>query len=161
MKVEPSKEHHWLSKLVGEWTFETEVVTGPDQPPAKGTGTERVRSLGGLWTLGEGSGEMPGDGGIAHSVMTLGYDPQRRRFVGTFIASMMTHLWLYEGSLDAAAGRVLTLNTEGPSWNGDGTAKYKDVIEFLTDDHRTLTSRMLGEGGQWHEFMRAHYRRRK
>lgn len=26
---------------------------------------------------------------------------------------MMTHLWIYEGSLDQA-GRVLTLDTEGP-----------------------------------------------
>ena len=159
MKVEPTKEHRWLSKLLGEWTFETEVVMAPGQPAVKGIGTERVRSLGGVWTLAEGSGEMPDGGGVAHSVMTLGFDPQRGRFVGTFIASMMTHLWRYDGSLDAA-GRVLTLDTEGPSWTGDGTAKYKDIIEIVSDDHRTLTSRMLGDDGQWHEFMKAHYRRK-
>ena len=73
---------------------------------------------------------------------------------------MMTHLWRYDGSLDAA-GRILTLDTEGPSWTGDGTAKYKDIIEIVSDDHRTLTSRMLGDDGQWNEFMKAHYRRVK
>ena len=67
MKVERTKEHEWLAKLVGDWTFETEAVMGPGQPPVKGTGTERVRSLGGLWIVGEGSGEMPGDGGTAQS----------------------------------------------------------------------------------------------
>jgi hypothetical protein len=104
---------------------------------------------------------MPG-GGTAKTIMTLGYDPQKQRFVGTFIGSMMTYLWVYEGSLDAA-GKVLTLDAEGPSFapGAQGMAKYKDAIEFLTDDHRTLTSRMLGPDGQWQEFMTAHYRRRK
>ena len=43
---------------------------------------------------------------------------------------MMTHLWVYDGALDAA-GKVLTLDAEGPSFTGDGTtAKYQDVIEI-------------------------------
>jgi len=33
--------------------------------------------------------EMP-DGGTGKTVMTLGYDPQNNRYVGTFIGSMMT-----------------------------------------------------------------------
>ena len=40
-------------------------------------------------------------------------------------------------------------------------AKYQDVIEFKSDDHRVLTSRTLGDDGQWREFMTAHYRRKK
>jgi hypothetical protein len=38
-------------------------------------------------------------------------------------------------------------------------AKYQDIIEFITPDHRTLTSRMQSEDGAWHQFMFAHYRR--
>ncbi len=46
------------------------------------------------------SGEMP-DGSTSRSIMTLGLiDPQQKRFVGTFIASMMTHLWVYNGAFD-------------------------------------------------------------
>ena len=119
-----------------------------------------MRSLGGLWVLCEGRGEMPG-GGAATTIMTLGYDPVKKRFVGTFIASMMTHLWLYEGELDPA-GNVLTLDTEGPSFTAEGKmAKYKDVIELKSDDHRVLTSSFLGDDGKWHEFMTANYRRTK
>jgi hypothetical protein len=125
----------------------------------KNTGRETVRSLGGLWTIGEGSGESP-DGGNCDSIMTLGFDPQTKRFVGTFIASMMTHLWPYNGTLDAT-GKVLTLDSEGPSFAGDGTmAKYQDIIEFLSDNHRTLSSQFLGPDGQWVPFMKAHYRRK-
>ena len=155
---EPQKQHAWLHKLVGEWTFEGNCVMGPDQPPMKNTGSESVRSLGGLWTVGEGSGDMP-DGKPMKSIMTLGYDPQKERFVGTFVASMMTHLWLYDGELDAA-GRVLTLNAEGPGMSGDGKmAKYQDVITMQSNDHRILTARVQGDDGKWTEFMTAHYRR--
>lgn len=163
MKTESQKEHQWLQKLVGEWTYETEVLMGIDQPPEKSTGTESVRclghsescSLGGLWVLAEGQGEMPGCG-TATTMMTLGYDPQKQSFVGTWIGSMMTHLWVYDGELDASKN-VLTLNSEGPSMSGEGLAKYRDVIEFKSDDHRVLTSHALNNDGQWHGFMTANY----
>lgn len=156
---EPQKEHEWLHKLVGDWTCEMECSMGPDQPPMKSTGTESVRSLGGLWTIGEGTGDAP-DGTPVKSIMTLGYDPQKQKFVGTFVASMMTHLWSYEGTLDGS-GKILTLDTEGPSFTGDGgMSRYQDIIEFVSDDHRTLKSRMPGEDGKWIQFMTAHYKRK-
>lgn len=156
----PQKEHQWLQRLVGEWTFEGECSMGPDQPPMKSTGSEVVRSLGGMWTIGDGQGEMPDGGGICQSIMTLGYDPQKKRFVGSFIASVMTRLWIYDGSLDEAE-KVLTLDTEGPKFTGEGLAKYQDIIDFVSDDQRTLSSQILGDDGQWQPFMKAHYRRKK
>lgn len=39
--------------------------------------------------------------------------------------------------------------------------KYRDVIELVSDDHRTLTSHVLGDDGTWRKFMTAHYRRTK
>ena len=159
MMAEPTKEHRWLQRLVGEWSFEGECMMGPDQPPMKSTGNCVTRSLGGLWTLNEGSGEMPG-GGMMSSIITLGYDPAKEKFVGTFVASMMTHLWLYEGSLDAS-GRVLTLDAEGPSMAGDGTmAKYQDIVTVENDNHWILSSQAQGPDGQWMKFMTAHYRRK-
>nr|WP_223257475.1 DUF1579 family protein [Phormidesmis priestleyi] len=26
MNIKPQKEHHWLQKLVGEWTYETDAI---------------------------------------------------------------------------------------------------------------------------------------
>jgi len=157
--VEPQMEHHWLHKLIGEWTYENESVMAPGEPPVKFTGTETVRSLGGLWVLCEGQGSMPG-GGTASLMFTLGYDTSRKRFVGTFIGSMMTNLWVYDGQLDAA-GKVLTLDTEGPSFTAtDKLAKYKDIFEMKSDDHRVLTSNVQGDDGKWQCFMTANYYRK-
>jgi uncharacterized protein DUF1579 len=163
MKVEPQKEHKWLERLVGTWNYESDSDMGPGQPPSKFSGTEVVRTLGFVWVICEGKGEMPG-GGTGLTVMTLGYDTPKKRFVGTFIGSMMTHLWIYDGALDAG-GTKLVLDSEGPSFAPDappGTmAKYKDTIEFKSDNERTLSSSYLGPDGKWHSFMTASYKRVK
>lgn len=163
MQAAPQEEHLWLQQLVGEWTAEAEMTTVPGGPPETCKSTESVRSLGGIWILAEGRGEMPG-GGSATMLMTLGYDPGKKRYVGTWIGSMMTHLWIYDGELDAS-GRILTLNSEGPDMSPGAVpgrlARYKDVIEIKAADHRILTSHLLGEDGKWQQFMTAHYRRTK
>ncbi len=160
MQAEPQKEHQWLQKLVGNWTCETEANMGADRPPEKTTGTESVRSLGGLWVLAEGQGEMPGCG-KAITMMTIGYDPQKQRYIGSWVGSMMSYLWLYDGELDAAKN-VLILNSEGPSMTDEGKiGKYRDVIEFESDDRRVMTSHFLGDDGQWHQFMTVDYQRQK
>ncbi len=159
-KPEPTKEHEWLRQLVGEWTFEHDSPAAPGEMPQKYTGTESVRMVGDVWVVSELRGQVP-DGGVSTSLMTLGYDPQKQRFVGTFVASMMTNLWAYEGVLDAA-GKVLTLDTLGPTFTGNGQmAKYQDIFELKSDGHRVLRSQMLGDDGKWHEFMTAHYRRER
>lgn len=104
--------------------------------------------------------EMPG-AGEGTMLTTLGYDPRRGRFVGTWVGSMMDFMWVYEGELDAS-GRILTLSTEGPEFGVEGKmAKYRDVHEFKSSDHRVLTAWKLGDDGEWRQFMRADYRRKK
>ena len=158
MQAEPQKQHQWLQQLVGEWTYESDCAMGPDQPNAKFRGSETVRSLGGLWVLGEGQGEMPG-GGTGRMLITIGYDPQKGRFVGTWIGSMMTNLWVYDGFLDDA-GSVLTLEAKGPSFADPAKIEtYRDIIEIKSENQRVLTSNMRGEDGVWRPFMTATYTR--
>ena len=159
INAKPEKQHRWLEKLLGDWTYESLVPAQAGQPAWKATGTESVRSIGGLWIQAEGRGEMPG-AGPATTVMTLGYDTRKKRYVGSWIGSMMTYLWVYDGELDAAE-RVLTLNSEGPSMADDGTmSAYQDVIEFLSSDRRTLTGRVRDPNGTWQQFMTTEYHRK-
>lgn len=158
MMATPQKEHEWLQKLVGEWRVQGEANMGPDQPPERFESLETVRSIGGLWTVAEQRGQMP-DGSDSVMITTLGYDPGRGRYVGTFIASMMTQLWIYEGTVDAS-GKVLTLNTEGPDMTGK-LIPMQDIMSVEDENHRTLRSVMQTESGEWREIMVAHYERVK
>jgi hypothetical protein len=40
MNTKPQKEHEWLHKLVGEWTFEVEAKMEPGCAPGHFTGPE-------------------------------------------------------------------------------------------------------------------------
>jgi hypothetical protein len=158
MQQEPGKTHEWLARLVGEWTWEMDA-SGPDGTPMKESGSESVRLLGGAWALCEAR-DHSGSTGMT-SLMTLGYDPETQRFKGTFIGTMMTHIWIYDGQLDASGTR-LALDTEGPGYEQEGTmARYRDTIEFRSDDHRVLSSSFQGADGRWKHFMTSHYHRVK
>ena len=159
MDATKTKEHAWLQRLVGDWIGEGDCVAGPGQPNETFRVEESVRPIGDLWVQGEGRGKMP-DGTPSITIVTLGYDPEKKRFTGTFIGSMMTYLWIYDGELDAAE-RILTLNAEGPSMAEAGKlVKYQDIVEVKSPDHRTLTSQMLMPDGTWTRFMTAHYRKK-
>lgn len=152
------EEHRWLQQLVGEWDCKAEATMAPGAEPMKLESTESVRSIGGLWVLAEGKADF---GGMPFtSIMTVGYDPQKGAFVGSWIDTFQTHMWIYRGKLDDAK-KVLTLEAEGPNMQDPSkTQKYRDAIEIHGADRKTLTSSALGEDGTWTTFMKAEYRRR-
>ncbi len=121
--------------------------------------TEAVRPIGSLWILAEAS---PDFGGQPYTyLMTLGYDPTQKAFVGTWVDTMQTHLWRYRGTLDAS-GKILTLMTEGPAFGDPNQIiEYRDVIRVKSRDHRIFTSQTLGQDGEWLTFMTAEYRRKR
>jgi hypothetical protein len=156
--AKPDKNHEWLKRFVGQWEMESECVMGPDQPPMKGTGKETVRMLGDLWIVGESTMSMPG-AGEGKAILTIGYDPIRKKFVGTWVGSMMTHLFVYEGELDEATG-TLPLHCTGPDF-ADPTklGHYQDVYRLSPSGERSLTSHMKTPDGKWVLFMTAKYKR--
>jgi hypothetical protein len=154
----PAPEHAWLEKCVGEWETEGEVMVGPGQM-MKCKGTETVRGVGKFWIIAESNTtvmEMP-----MHGVLTLGYDPKVKKYVGTWVDSMTDYMWRYEGTVDEA-GKKLTLNAEGPNPAAPGTmAKFKETMEITDKDHRVFTSSMQGEDGKWTTFVTIKSTRKK
>lgn len=161
MNNEPQAEHRWLQRLLGEWVGEGEMPAPPGEAPMTWQSLQTVRKIGELWIQCEARIESESPEGEA-SVMqiTLGYDPDKGRYVGTFAGSMMSTLWVYEGSV-GADGRTLTLDTRGPDFGSGQIRDFQDVIELIDDDHHELRSRMLGEDGQWRPVMSVRYRRKK
>ena len=156
MEAKPEPQHAWLKRWVGEWSFESECAGEPGAEPVRSGGREVVRAIGDLWIVGEASGDAP-DGTPYTAVLTVGFDPKRGRIVGSWVGSMMTHLWVYDGWLNADE---LTLEAEGDSFAEPGTVtKHRDITELVSDDERRFRSEMLDPKGQWQQIMSAVYRR--
>jgi hypothetical protein len=152
----PQKEHEWLQKFVGEWDSLGKGVMAEGEPPMECKGSTKSRMLGGFWLISEGQGDAMGV--PMETVMQLGFDTKKNKFVGTWADSMFNHMWHYEGTVE---GDTLTLNTEGPNMTDPGKmAKYRDVFEFKTPDHYTLSSSAQGENGKWTTFMTADFRKK-
>jgi hypothetical protein len=158
MFAQPQSEHNWLAQLAGEWVVDSECNMGPEAPPQKTKGRMSCRMLGGLWLIAEGSSDSP-EGEPWTSIMTLGYDPAKGKYIGTFIASMMTHLWPYSGLVDAS-GKRLPLDSEGPRFDGvEGMAMYRDTIELVDKDHWNFFGEMQLDDGTWQRIMYSENRR--
>ncbi|TAJ14486.1 MAG: DUF1579 domain-containing protein [Planctomycetota bacterium] len=154
-----SAEHKWLRQLVGEWNVVGEGSMGEGQPSMKLESTESVRSIGDLWVQGESRATM--DGQPFTAVMTLGYDTRAGKFVGSWVDSMQTHQWVYRGTLDAEQ-RVLTLETEGPSFTDAAkNTLFRDAIELVDANHKVLRSSVRNPDGTWTPIMTATYTRRR
>jgi hypothetical protein len=160
MKAEVTPQHQWLRQLVGDWVVEAVALPG-ESPPPPHPGHESVRMLGDVWMLADGTGTMP-DGAPARMQMMLGYDPVQRAFVGTWIGSMMNHLWVYRGTLSDDRARLLSLDAVGPVFDGPpgATANYRDQIEIIGPDERMLHGNIQLPDGSFKRFMTSRYRRR-
>jgi hypothetical protein len=155
----PQKQHEWLTQLAGEWETEGELVVGPNQPVIQCKGKETVRTIGPFWILSENQNsiqEMQMTG-----VLTVGFDPKKDKFVGTWIDSVSNFIWSYEGTLDED-GKKLTLLTEGPHpTDPNARANYREVIEVKDKDHKVFTSSLQTDDGQWMTFVTINARRVK
>lgn len=154
MKASQPTEHHAvLRKLAGNWRMKSSSGV-PDYDPedtAK-VWTETGRMIGDLWIVIESQGPMP-DGGEARSIMTIGYDPAAGHYTGTWIGSMMDHLWVYRGWLEDG-GQTLVLEAQGPDFDTpDKILNYRDTVHFLPDGTRRFSGSVEQPDGSYREFM--------
>ena len=73
---------------------------------------------------------------------------------------MSSYQWKYEGTTDAA-GKILTLETEGPCPLAPGKLlKFKEVTEIKSEDHKVFTSSVQGEDGKWTTMVKVDFHRK-
>ena len=143
----PAKEHEWLQRLTGDWETELEVMTAPGQPPMKVKGTETTRKIGQLWVLTEAETKPPAM--PFARALAVGYDPAKKKYVGTWVDSNSTNIGRYEGTVDAA-GNTLTLEGEIPHpYDAVKMVKVREVIELKSADEKVVTTSLQGDDGNW------------
>lgn len=155
----PQEAHRWLEQLLGDWKTDATATVAPGQE-FQCEGTAKFKSLGGFWAVMQLESQPMGQ--AMHGIMTIGYDPHAKQYVGTWVDSTTSRLWKYEGSLDET-GKILTLEADGPNFLAPNdptkTAKFRDIIEVKGNDHLVMTSAVELEPGKWTKFMTMNFRR--
>jgi hypothetical protein len=132
----PGKEHEFLKQLEGKWDVTGKILVDPANPmEIKGTESSKM-DLGGFWLRSHFKGEFLGQKIEGRS--DTGYSPVKKKYVGTWIDSMMPHLFVMEGTADEA-GKVITFTGEGFDPATGKPAKEKWVIEIKDADTHTMT----------------------
>ena len=153
----PQKEHEWLQQLVGEWDSTGKIFMQPGQPPIETKGAERSRMIGGFWATFEHTGSFQGQ--PFTGILTLGYDAEKRSYVGTWIDSMSPYLTTMKGDYDPATKTMTAIGAGRDAMTGKQT-RTKHVSQYVDDDTRTFQMYMTGDDGKEFKVMEITYHRR-
>jgi Protein of unknown function (DUF1579) len=148
----------WLKQLVGTWTYHFTTTSDSEYPDFTITGTETVWPVGDFFVAMESKG-VGADGSPSHSLVSLGYDPKKKRFSGAHAGTAIPVLFTYDGAL-AESSAALYLETEGPAMTeGNTVDRYRDIFRILDSNTREQVLQVLDVTGAWKEFARTRYTR--
>ncbi len=156
----PLREHEEMAREVGVWDAETTMWMTPDSEPVASKGTETNAMLGKFWLTSVFEGEMMGEKFTGH--MQLGFDPLKKKYVGTWIDSVSPFAFALEGQYDLAT-HTLTIMMNGTSAQTGQPETAKNVTRYIDDDTKVFEMYMPVEGkdGEWWKMMEIKYKRRK
>jgi len=140
----PMAEHKVLAEEVGTWDASVKTfMAGPTAPPTVSKGTETNRLMtGGLWLLSDFSGDIGGAKFEGHG--QFGFDPTKKKYVGTWVDSMSPNISQLEGTYDA---KTRTITYVGDGFDSTSNMKYsqKMVTTMKEDGTRVFTLYMKFE----------------
>lgn len=146
-----------LRRDVGAWDCDLRFYADPNGPPATSQAVETNHMVGNVWVVGDFKGEMAGTS--FHGSSQMGYDPKKKKYIGSWIDSASPYPTAMEGSYDPST-KMLTIVGTGKDPNG-GETKMKLVTVYKEDDTRTMTMYIGAGGDQWQRIMEVDYRRKK
>ncbi len=108
----PTPEHKLLAHGVGTWDATIKSwMQGPGSEASVSKGVEIVKLMpGGLWLVSEFHGKF-GDMEF-HGQGQSGYDPLKKKYIGSWIDSMETTIMIMEGDFDPKTS-TLTMYSKG------------------------------------------------
>jgi hypothetical protein len=152
----PGPEHKVLAMDAGTWDATVEMFMS-GAPPMVSKGTEvNTMGCGGLCLISDFKGDLGGMPFHGHGTST--WDPNKKKYVGTWTDSMSSGLSLSEGSYDAAA-KTATSTMEGPDPTGK-IVKSKAVVEYKDDNMRVMSLFTTGPDGKDVPTMKIRYTKR-
>lgn len=155
--MKPGKEHEFLKDMEGTWDAEMKFqIPGAAEQTSKGT--ETVVLVGGFWAVFDIKfADMMG--GPWHGHGTIGYDPVKKKYVGSFVHSMAPFMSIGEGTADAG-GKTMTMSWDGVGPSGE-SEKMREVFEMKDKDNAVMTMYGAGPDGKEMKHFTMTYKRKK
>ncbi|MBX3425761.1 MAG: DUF1579 domain-containing protein [Pirellulales bacterium] len=157
--VPASPAHKQMARDVGQWEGEFKMWMDPAADPIVSKATETSKMLGDYWLQTEFSGEI-GDQKFAGRGM-LGYDPESKKFVGTWCDTMTPYMSIGEGEYDVDK-HALTMTYKARDPMTREMQSSKMVTTFVDDDTKqaVMYSAPDDAGKSW-KMMEITYKRKK
>lgn len=153
---EPTAQHKILAKEVGKWEGVMKMYMDPSSPPMEMPVSEtNVLLDGGLWLLSEfEAGPFKGRG-------QFGYDPDKKKFVGTWLDNQTMSMSIMEGTYDEKTGEFTYHSSmKNPATGAD--TPTKQVSKFVNENQREFVMYMQNADGKtWDKSMEISYKKKK
>lgn len=146
----PGAPHKMLAKLAGSWTTKTKAWMDPDKPPTEGTGTcEQKMLFDGRYLHQEYRGEMMGNPFIG--INLIGYDNHTKKYVSTWIDSMSTGIYYFEGTASSDGKSI----TQECSYDDPvrGPTVWRSVTKIVDDNTLEYDMFTTSKGGKEEKMM--------
>jgi Protein of unknown function (DUF1579) len=157
---QPTAEHKRLASTVGTWDATIKSwMQGPDAEPTVSKGVEIIKLMpGGLWALSEFHGKF-GEMDF-HGAGQSGYDPGKKKYIGTWVDSISPTIMIMEGDFDP---QTHTLTSYSKGVGPSGAPYDARMVEVHKDkEHRVFTMSMKSEEtkGEYIKMMEISYVKR-
>ncbi|MDY0039439.1 MAG: DUF1579 domain-containing protein [Desulforhabdus sp.] len=154
----PGAPHKSLGKMAGSWNVECKSWMEPGKPPMESTGTSEQKMIfGGRYLQQEFTGDMMGSPFTGMGI--VGYDNHTKKFVSTWIDSMSTGIYFFEGS----AGENDKIIIQESSYDDPimGPTKYRSVSRIVDDNTLTFEMYSIDKSGKEAKMMEMTYKRKQ
>ncbi len=154
----PGAPHKLLARMAGSWNTKTRSWPEPDKPPTESKGTCELKMLfDGRYLQQECSGEMMGS--PFSGVGVTGYDNHTKKFVSTWMDSMSTGIYFFEGT-GSADGKGFTQESHYAD-AVQGPMKWRAVTRLVDDNSFVFEMYGTHKKGKEEKMMEMTYTRKQ
>lgn len=155
-----TEEHQILKQEDGKWDAEITMFQGPAgpySPPQKSKASESNKMIGDFWLISDFKGSFEGMEFTGRG--QFGFDPQKKKYVGSWIDSFSPNATKMVGSYDKAK-KTMTYETTGIGMDGN-PVKGKNVVVYGKDSRVMTMWSAAPDTGEMIKVMEITYKRAK
>lgn len=157
--AQPGEQHKNMAREAGVWDADVKMWMAPDAPPMPSKGVETNKMFGDFWLVSNFEMDMGGMKFKGHG--QYGYDPKKKKYVGTWVDTMSPYLSTMEGEYDVET-HTLTMYSTGINMMTGKEQKSKMISKYIDENTKQfeIHHEVEGEEGQWWKAMEIDYKRR-